>query len=347
MRPKLFIPGIKGSQLIDSDGSLRWVGCRQILGLGSSIGLPLIWEGERQQQDGLRPGCLIDRVSLVPGLIGKPVYGPWLRYARRQWGSAWHEFAYDWRRDNNETLRQFIDVVGKLARSTGDRVDVVAHSMGGLITLAHLLTVGAEHVARVVFVGVPFGGSIDYLRDLHEGVGTGLDRSLLFPRSQFSFPSVYTLFPLGSTTVFRDQMGAAVPVDLFSADDWLRLGLGIFAKSSARNEANQAFLERALARAKEFRLLLQLWHELERDVKMLVVTGHGRPTLAQVVRHGPRAVRGWDFRSAPSEDGDGRVLVSNSTPPPPIRFEQYLTTAKHGDILSNPEVQKIMAAFLS
>ena len=122
--------------------------------------------------------------------------------------------------------RQFIDVVGKLARSTGDRVDVVAHSMGGLITLAHLLTVGAEHMARVVFVGVPFGGSIAYLRDLHEGVGTGLDRSLLFPRSQFSFPSVYTLFPLGSTNVFRDQMGAAVPVDLFSADDWLRLGLG-------------------------------------------------------------------------------------------------------------------------
>ena len=142
-------------------------------------------------------------------------------------------------------------------------------------------------------------------------------------------------------------MGAAVPVDLFSADDWLRLGLGIFAKSSARNEANQAFLERALARAKEFRMALQVQQDIQLDVKVLVVTGHSRPTLTQVVRSGPRAVRGWDFRSGPSGDGDGRVLASDSTPPFPVQFEQYLTTTRHGDMLSNPDVQQVIGAFLS
>jgi pimeloyl-ACP methyl ester carboxylesterase len=336
---------LKGGRLVDARGTLRWVGRRQVLGAGSPIALPLAWDGERQAGDALRADGPVDRVDVVPRVLGRAMYGPWLDFGRRRWGECWHEFAYDWRRDNNETLVHFTRTLTELAAAVGP-IDVVAHSMGGLLTLAHLLTAGEAAIRRVVFVGVPFLGGVGYLSDMHLGAVTGLDRRLLAPAVQLSFTSVYAFFPLGGKRVL-DRDGGEVDVDLFDPDAWTRHRLGVFAVPGADTPAVRAHLERALATGARFRRSLEPRASTRLRTPILVVTGRGHATPTQIVRGGPRAVRGWDFRSAPAVDGDGRVRAGASTPPAPLAYEQCFTTAEHGDMLSDPAVQRRVADFLA
>lgn len=344
MTHTLFIHGLKGGRLVDDTGALCWVGGRHVLGRGRSIALPLEWDDARQGSDDLRPDGPLERVDFVPGLLGRAMYGPWLNFGRRHWGERWHEFSYDWRRDNNETLQRLSDELHALADSVGP-VDIVGHSMGGMLALAHMLSVGDAAIRRVVFAGVPFVGGVAYLGDMHLGAATGLNRRLLAPPVQLSFASVYSFFPLGRKRLL-DQNGDAFELEMFDPDTWEREGLGVFAAPDGMAKMYRSHLERGLAAGARFRAHLQPRPSTRIRAKILVVTGHGRVTPTQVMRAGPRAVRGWDFQTASPVDGDGRVRATASTPPPPLDYEQCFTTAEHGDLLSDPVIQRRVAAFL-
>jgi hypothetical protein len=233
--------------------------------------------------------------------------------------------------------------------------------MGGLLVLAHLLAGGDRAIGRAVFVGVPFTGGIGFLPDLQNGAAVGLNRSLLSPAAQFSFPSVYTLFPdqepaavergthghpTAESTVLVDRDGAPIAIDFFAADDWIREGLGIFAQPSERTAARREFLVHALARAARFRTWLAPVPGAAIATTLLTVTGRGHATLARAVKDGPRAIGGWDFASAPPADGDGRVQASGSLPPSPLVSAQLFSGAEHGALLNDRAVQDAIAAFL-
>jgi len=62
---------------------------------------------------------------------------------------------------NREHARELAHAVLGLKERTGvERVDVVAHSMGGLSTRYFLLNGGSEHVRRVVFLATPHSGTM-------------------------------------------------------------------------------------------------------------------------------------------------------------------------------------------
>lgn len=62
---------------------------------------------------------------------------------------------------NREHARELAHMVMKLKRrSDAERVDVVAHSMGGLATRYYLLNGGAGDVRRVVFLATPHEGTL-------------------------------------------------------------------------------------------------------------------------------------------------------------------------------------------
>src|SRR5262249_22174616 len=171
-------------------------------------------------------------------------------------------FPYDWRLSNFETakaLKKFIEEDQQELRN--GKFDIVAHSMGGLVTRIYLQQYGgAAKVRKVIYLGTPFQGSMNALATLSQGwgrVANGLAGGLDGIRKTIlSMPAFYELFPryaccrIGSESQFE-------PVDIFSYEVWLRYNWLPLQFSSgpsaiaAKENLQQAANLRELLRSKE------------------------------------------------------------------------------------------------
>lgn len=148
-------------------------------------------------------------------------------------------FGYDWRRDCLDSARLLEPMIDEVLGRTRllphykkdppDRVDLVGHSMGGIIIAAYLrakqtgdlgLAKGDARVRRVVTIGTPFRGSIDAIHKVATGMGslTGpapRDREREAARVT---PALYQLLPSFADAV--TWTGTGQPVDLFAVDSW-------------------------------------------------------------------------------------------------------------------------------
>lgn len=172
--PIIFVPGISGSELFVIDDKYvndleRKTGliAKDKEKLSKRIWLPLGYDTKRINEDlniknnvyGLQEGDLrfsniLDRhtgpVAIYTSLLDKlittfpdrPIY----------------LFSYDWRKSNIETaekLNAFIDSINEGGRL---KVDIVAHSMGGLVS-SHLLKNHDEKVDKYLSFGTPYEGA--------------------------------------------------------------------------------------------------------------------------------------------------------------------------------------------
>lgn len=331
--PLVFIHGIKGAMLSDSRRKTMWLTGPQVLGLSTpTLALSTAWKNGMQPQDCIFSTKVLDTVTVIPFLIKRAIYGPWLK-ALETFDRPTYTFHYDWRRENLETLNKFETFMGQLAEQSG-RVCVVAHSMGGLIAMA-MLNRNPDIFHRVVFVGVPFGGGIGFLPDLHEGTDTGFNREILSWKVLSTFPSVYTLFA-GRSDALIDEDGMPLPIDFFDADDWERLKLRFFAEGRTSPADWKNFLRTALDKAREFRAMLK-----PRPVKyppVHVVLSNNHPSLASAQRKGAS----WDFESHGKKPGDGRVQEVNALPPSEIVFTRHLSENEHSELLNDPKIIELI-----
>ncbi|MEM1109360.1 MAG: hypothetical protein AAGH99_11810 [Planctomycetota bacterium] len=186
------------------------------------------------------------------------------------------QFDYDWRRDNVENARNLYDFIKKhraevqknLAEDYGGdpddydvKFDIVAHSMGGLLTrymlrygdadlpadgsVPEVTWAGTEHVDRVVLVGTPSAGSIDALVQLVKGTKFSPLHSRYSPAVLGTMPAIYQLLPrsrheravFASANAKGNNWVAPLPasaevespsqIDLFAEETWHRLGWGL------------------------------------------------------------------------------------------------------------------------
>jgi pimeloyl-ACP methyl ester carboxylesterase len=125
-------------------------------------------------------------------------------------------FCYDWRRNLFEVAEEF-HAFCEREFPNGQPVQVVAHSMGGLIAYAAMKQHPSKYEPGGVLVGVPFGTGIQYLQDMHKGYFTELGTCRQFlPPAQFSFSSHWIFFPMD-----QDEIGDSF-VDVseyFDGDD--------------------------------------------------------------------------------------------------------------------------------
>ncbi len=113
-------------------------------------------------------------------------------------------FAYDWRKstsDNAVLLKNKIDEV--LAVSGSLQVDLVAHSMGGLLAKKYIADEGSSKVDQLIFVGTPHLGAPKAFKALMYGDNMGFPSfgplQVLSPDKvkliSQNMPSVYELLP--------------------------------------------------------------------------------------------------------------------------------------------------------
>jgi pimeloyl-ACP methyl ester carboxylesterase len=142
-------------------------------------------------------------------------------------------FGYDWRQDATRTadrLDEFIDEV--LARTAllphyrqqpPRAVDLVGHSLGGLVTARYLWSrqqAGTESkVRRVVTMAAPFRGAIDAMQKLSMGMGslTGPDPKAREREAARTIPAVYQLLPSYPGAVSFDP---GVTKNIFDIKAW-------------------------------------------------------------------------------------------------------------------------------
>jgi hypothetical protein len=163
------------------------------------------------------------------------------------------QFDYDWRLDNIENakrLKKFIEekreyILGEYQKrgikKDDVKFDIVAHSMGGLLTRYFLMYgdedlpedgskpevtwAGAEYVEKVIIVGTPNAGAIGAVETLVMGRDIGPFLPKYEPAIIGTFPSLYQQLPRTRHGVVADENG--VRLDLTNPEVWISLGWGL------------------------------------------------------------------------------------------------------------------------
>jgi len=262
-------------------------------------------------------------------------------------------FDYDWRRDLQRTAADLDLLIESIRADHGDpelRVDIVAHSMGGLIARYFLryggadvlndnelapTMYGAAKVRRAILLGTPNLGTVDAIRALIQGRRLGL--RTIDPETLASMPSMFQLFPHALVDWMVTAEGRPLTRDQFDLRIWRRFQWSIFDPQvrqrlarrygerwtpELRAELEQTF-ERRLERGRRFAWSLTV--PTPTSVPLVVFGGDCRYTPARIVVEevdGESKVRLWpdeirqpvpgiDYRRLMLEPGDGLVTKAS------------------------------------
>lgn len=311
--PTVFVPGILGSELVGPDGP-HW------LNLGNAVGyhdlaLPLSLP-PLESRDALKPAGLLGVDAVLPRLFGFTEYADVLALLEsagfgrdRPLGSAgptYHVFTYDWRRDLVESARSLDQALEELAVKRGDpdlRVNVVAHSMGGLLARYYLrfgtadpggpvTWAGARRIRHLILVATPNAGGVPALDAILNGTRVGLSYTTLASSVIERMPAIYQLLPPAGAPSLIDARGEPVDADLLDPATWERFGWSSFATQPKRRgaerpagdaEQRRSFLRAALASARAFHDALCREPEVPCPAKVVMLGGDCLPTLGRAV----------------------------------------------------------------
>ncbi|MBI4089568.1 MAG: hypothetical protein HY424_02565 [Candidatus Levybacteria bacterium] len=80
-------------------------------------------------------------------------------------------FPYDWRKDISLTVPLLDQKINEIKQQTGaTKVDIVSHSMGGLVARNYIVDVAhAQNVRKLFTLGTPHLGAVDFLKNLRFG----------------------------------------------------------------------------------------------------------------------------------------------------------------------------------
>jgi pimeloyl-ACP methyl ester carboxylesterase len=326
--PVILIPGVLGSRLFDKSNRTEiWPGATLHLLAGSKQNLELPFDPRTLQpvDDGLEPRGLFEEV------LNADFYGAILRTLRQSGGFVtgelgvhadprirrYYVFAYDWRQDNVTSARRLDALIEQIRRDYGDptlRVNVIAHSMGGLVLRYYLRygtvdalegdgdfpinMAGAAKVGTAVLLGTPNLGSVSSLQSMLLGYRVGLRR--IEPEVLATMPSVYELLPHPLTDWSVDPRGKDLDLDLYDVGTWKRMQWSVFdpvvigrlrtrfsesRAAEAYIAALQDYFARNLERARRFTWSVT-FEEPNSPVKFVVFGGDCVLTPARIVIEG-------------------------------------------------------------
>ena len=261
-------------------------------------------------------------------------------------------FTYDWRQDNVKSVQKLDELIEQIRRDYNDptlRVDVIAHSMGGLIVRYYerygtadvldgnyfpVTGLGLSKLRRVVLLGTPNQGTVTAVHKFLNGYRVGF--SGLPTEGVATMPSTFQLFPHPLVDWVVDVQGQRLNFDLFDVEFWRRYGWSIFDHRIQRRmdrqrglwpiqEIFERWFQKRLERGRRFVWSLMVPAGDVPLIKPLLLGGDCVPTPRRLVfenvggeaiaRLRPEQilvpVPGVDYESMMFEGGDGSVTHSS------------------------------------
>jgi pimeloyl-ACP methyl ester carboxylesterase len=253
--PVILIHGVLGSRLRNKNtGEEVWPG-----GMGT-----ILFNSYEEIAFSIDPETLkpaqspLEAYDITSSAAGKDYYGEIIRTLAKAGGyiagtpgksaadkkPRYYVYYYDWRQDNVLSARGLGDLIEQIRLDYGIpalKVDIIAHSMGGLITRYFMRygyddvlddndfpvnNYGSSRVRKVVLLGTPNLGSVSAIQGFLQGYKVGL-RSVP-TEVLMTMPSAYQLFshPIHDSLITVN--GTVLDRDLFDIKIWQAFQWSIF-----------------------------------------------------------------------------------------------------------------------
>ena len=298
--PVIFIPGVTGSELRDE----------------YDVPPTDVWTPVRHRRHAritLHPEHLayeaLEPARVVPGHVFELIYEELIEELRDDLGQTTSEpvpvypFAYDWRMPLQETQTRLHEFVQEVIERTKlmahyyldgyhefPKVNLVAHSMGGLLVAGYLHDQGIDCVSKVVTLATPFKGSCDAIIELVTGTGrTFMNPSKARKRRAARFcPSAYQLLPSYEGGV---EFESGLVADIFEPEAWQQSIVRSMGRSaddwsvteSGEEAASKAFSS-MLSSAREHRKIVDnlAFRSVDLGRRWLAIVGLDDPTIVKI-----------------------------------------------------------------
>ena len=346
----LFVPGFKGSTLVDADGHTKWISPREALFGSTSLALPIMGLG-LPEAPSLKVDKVLRSIVVIPWLFGFDAYKSFFDSLeeRLPQDAKIQEFPYDWRIGNAQNSEKLYLKISELRRNGIQRIVLVGHSMGGVL-VSYFLRYGSQPLdtaipdwsgARLVdgvaLIASPFKGSLSIFCDLQAGKKTAFNRTILSRESLGSFESAYELLPESSSI----KTGSGI-AKLYQMSFWSDNQLGLLNGdlTSEVRKAREIFLGIRLSTAERFRQLLRQPRagSLKINIPVFNFVGVGFPVKTETTLIQSRNKCGSILYS----DGDDTVTRDSATLPEPFASVFLPTVMEvkghHADLLSTEPV---------
>lgn len=361
----VFVPGYYGTSLKDSRTNRRvFITAGRYLFGSTPVSLH-VGDLATPSAPDLIADRVMDKVSVLPGLFSVDVYGQFmarLQTLANSRGAEFVPFAYDWRQDLTETARLLHQTVRELrARGITD-IEIVAHSMGCLVTAyylgygdqppenARLTWAGAADVRRAVLMAGPYRGAFSLFRNMRLGAKIGSNTSYLPAEAVASMPASYQLLPMLDFHLVTFD-GRRTTFDLADVGQWERHRHGLLNSTSVAEdirERRRAFVNAQLTRARAFAHRLEFARDPPpADLKILQLVGAGSPVVDSAYYDPADGEFVFDTQNlkkrglrarALFRDGDGSVTTDSARLPEPLRPRaRVLTTTLGHDRVFNDQ----------
>lgn len=262
-------------------------------------------------------------------------------------------FVYDWRQDLSRVAAQldtFINDIRMQHRNPALKVDIVAHSMGGLLTRYFLFygakdvlddtsfrptLAGAQKVRQAVLIGTPNFGSVKGLQIFMMGYPLGFSK--VAPDTLLTMPSMYELLPHPEGDWMIGIDGKKLNRNLYSVDTWRSYHWSIF-DPAVREAVSQRF--KTEAEAEHYLKVLERYFEknLKRARNFhLALSAKPSPTIEPI----HYILFGGDCSLTPArcliEDVNGMAMVrlnpsEITNPMPGVNYDQLMLEPGDGSV---------------
>lgn len=302
-RDLVVVPGILGSKLCSPSEEIIWGD------LGSLSDFQKLEITGDVNETSLHSCGPIEQIQVLGPFFNIRAYKPLFEHLESKFGASHNilKFHYDWRRSNFSAAEQLSTFI---AENTDDSkaVDILAHSMGGIVTRIYLKEFRANQpIQKVVYFGTPFIGSMVPLGTLAKGWGAlanriagGMDG---IRRVVISFPAILELLPRYKNAIrIVSRQAVLGSMDPFNPDQWVKFGFlpkGFDKGSKFELFKNNLEVARSLNK--------YLFEPIKDGPEEYFFAGSAHDTLLQLrIPENPTRPENWIFSKS---QGDGTVPV--------------------------------------